>query len=59
MKVNRWGHFYFEGGKRGELEHFVQLQKEKAENSAKFVFLTFVFRSKIKEVRPITLEKKL
>ena len=45
--------------KRVELDHFVQLQKEKAENSANFVFITFVFRSKIKEVRPITLEEKL
>ena len=45
--------------KRGELEHFVQLQKERAENSANFVFLTFIFGSKIKEIRSKTLEKEV
>ena len=45
--------------KRGELEHFVQLQKERAENSANLVFLTFIFGSKIKEIRSKTLEKEV
>ena len=35
----------------------VSLQKDRAENCANFVFLTFIFGSKIKEMRSITCEK--
>ena len=45
--------------KREKLESFAQLQKARAENSANFVFFTFIFGSKIKEIRSKTLEKEV
>ena len=45
--------------KREKLESFAQLQKARAENLANFIFFTFIFGSKIKEVRSKTLEKEV
>ena len=36
---------------------FCSLQKERAEKSANFLFLIFIFGSKTKEIRPKTLGK--